>query len=152
MLNFLKGWNNVKKKNCASNTADRYGALLPIACFGTQLHCIFPWLKTFLRVKIALKLMTRRLQYDFKLLSPGCFIIVRPLASHKSGFFIIIRVFLKIYHSQYTWVFYNIILFIIFLPSFVPCQCYSFMCHSTLRSLFALVCNFSLCAISLCDF
>ena len=30
------------------------------------------------------------MQYDFKLLSPGYFIIVSPLASHKSGCFIIV--------------------------------------------------------------
>ena len=42
LYNFLKEWNNVKKnKNHACNIAQRYGALLPIAYFGTQLYCIF---------------------------------------------------------------------------------------------------------------
>ena len=36
--------------------------------------------------------------------------------------------------------------------SVVSCQCYSFMCHFTLRFPFLLVRNFRLCAISLCDF
>ena len=66
--------------------------------------------------------------------------------------FTIIRVFLEIYHSQYTWVFYNTILFITLRFLFVSCQCYSFIRHSTLRSSFVLVRNFRLCAISLCDF
>ena len=54
-LNFLKGGNNVKKnKNRACNTAHRYGELLTIAYFGTQLYCIFSWLGTLLKIKIAL--------------------------------------------------------------------------------------------------
>ena len=60
--------------------------------------------------------------------------------------------FLKIYHSQYTCVFYNIILLTILRFSFVSCQCYTLMRHSTLRFSFVLVRNFRLCAISLCDF
>ena len=55
LMNFLKGGNNVKKnKNRACNTAHRYGELLPIAYFGTQLYCIFSWLGTLLKMKIAL--------------------------------------------------------------------------------------------------
>ena len=53
-LNFLKGGGNVKKKNRACNTAHRYGELLPIAYFGTQLYCIFSWLGTLLKMKKAL--------------------------------------------------------------------------------------------------
>ena len=67
-------------------------------------------------------------------------------------FIIIIRVFLKIYHGQHTWVFYNIILFIILRSSFVSCQYDSFMGPSTLRSSFVFARIFRLCAISLCDF
>ena len=53
---FFEGGNNVKNnKNRACNTAHRYGELLPIAYFGTQLYCIFAY------------------AYDFKQLSPGCF-------------------------------------------------------------------------------
>ena len=57
-LNVLKGGgggNNVKKnKNRACNTAHRYGELLTIAYFGTQLYCIFSWLGSLLKMKIAL--------------------------------------------------------------------------------------------------
>ena len=77
---------------------------------------------------------------------------VKSKSSHKSGCFIIIKMFLKIHHSQYTWVFYNIILFIILRSSFLSCKRYSFIRHSFLRSSFFLVHDFRLCAISLCDF
>ena len=52
---FKGGGDNVKtNKNHACNTAHRYGELLPIAYFGTQLYCIFSWLGTLLKIKIAL--------------------------------------------------------------------------------------------------
>ena len=55
LLNFFERGNNVKKnKNRARNTAHRYGELLPIAYFGTQLYCIFSWLGTLLKMTIAL--------------------------------------------------------------------------------------------------
>ena len=54
-MNFLKGGKNVEKnKNRACNTAHRYGELLPIVYFGTQLYSIFSWLATLLKMKIAL--------------------------------------------------------------------------------------------------
>ena len=55
LLKFMKVWNNVKKnKNCAYNTAHRYGVLIQIACFGTQLYCIFSLLETLSKMKVAL--------------------------------------------------------------------------------------------------
>ena len=54
-LNFLKRGNNVKKnKNRACSTAHRYGELLPIAYFGTQLDCISSCLGTLLKIETAL--------------------------------------------------------------------------------------------------
>ena len=37
-----------------NDNPNRYGALFPIAYFGTQLYCIFSWLETLLKMQIAL--------------------------------------------------------------------------------------------------